>query len=121
MSALDGMDVFGSGPHSFRAGPWRRSVQRRAFAGLDGELTLDMGMRSRPIVQTGRLQAETATALRDLIDAIEAFIDGQPHTLTDNHGFTYADVLVESFEPKSPLRKGRGFFCEYEVRYRESA
>ena len=81
MSALDGMDLFGSGPHDFRPCPWRRTVQRRAFAGLNGEMALDMGMRSRAILQTGRLQADTASGLRDLIEAIEALVDGRPHTL----------------------------------------
>jgi len=121
MSALDEMDLFGSGPHDFRPGPWRRAVQHRAFAGLDGELALDMGMRSRAIVQAGRLQADTASDLRDLIEAIEAFVDGRPHALTDNHGFVYTGVILESFEPKSPLRRGRGFFCEYEAHYLQSA
>lgn len=55
MSTLDGQDLFGSGPHRIRAGSWRRRVDRRAFPGLDGELILDMGMRSRNTLQEGRL------------------------------------------------------------------
>ena len=37
MSSLDGEDIFGSGPHTIRTGPWQRCLQRRGFAGIDGE------------------------------------------------------------------------------------
>jgi len=119
MSSLDGQDLFGSGPHTVRATSWQRSVRRRGFPGLDGELILDMGLRSRIISQQGRLQAATADALNALITQIEQFLDGKPHTLVDDHGRSFPNVLLESFEPTTPLQRGRNFWCEYALRYRQ--
>ena len=87
MSSYAGQNLFGSGPHAFRFGPWQRSVQRRGFAGVNGELVLDLGLRSRQIFQTGRLQADSASGLNGLLDAINARGDGAEHVLVDNHVF----------------------------------
>lgn len=119
MSSLDGVDMFGSGPHAFRTGPWERAMVRRGFAGLHGELVLDLGLRSRPIFQTGRLQADTASALTGQIGALDGKIDGRCHGLVDNHGRVYARVIVEEFQPATPVSCGRGFWCDYTVRYRQ--
>jgi hypothetical protein len=78
-----------------------------------------MGLRSRVIMQDGRLQAASAAALQTLLSQIEAFIDGDLHTLVDNHAQSYTNVLVEKFETTTPLQRGRGFWCEYSVRYRQ--
>ena len=117
MSSLDGNDIFNSGPHSFRPLAWQRQIERRSFPGISGELVLDMGMRSRRIVQQGRLQADTASSLAELAAAIEQFADGQTHVLVDNHGQTHSPVILESFEPATPFQQGRGFWCDYVIQY----
>lgn len=119
MSTLDGQEVFSSGPHAFRPGSWERATVRRGFAGLRGELLLDLGLRSRVILQTGRLQAETAEALAELVGGLEAAVDGRCHSLVDNHGRVYFRVIVEEFQPSTPLSCGRGYWCDYTVRYRQ--
>lgn len=119
MSSFAGMDLFGSGPHSFRAGPWQRAAYRRGLPGLDGELLLDLGLRSRAIHQAGRLQASSAAALSALMAAIEARCDGNEATLIDNHGQSLARVVLMRFEPTTPVQRGRGFFCDYQIEYRQ--
>ncbi len=119
MSALDGQNVFDSGPAAFRTGPWERATVHRGFAGLDGQLVLDLGRRSRAIFQTGRLQAETAEALAEQIGLLEGKADGRCHRLTDNHGRSYWPVIMEDFQPATPVNCGRGFWCDYTVRYRQ--
>jgi len=119
MSTLDSQNLFGSGPHAFQAGSWQRQIDRRGFAGLDGELILDQGLRSRTITQTGRLQAATAGQLTTILAKIDALVDGQLHTLVDNHAQTYERVFVEHFEPTTPARTGRGIWCDYTLRYRQ--
>ena len=109
MSSLDSQNIFGSGPHSIQPGSWQRAQDRRGFAGLDGELILDMGLRSRTISQTGRLQSDSAAQLQELLSQIEAVMDGQPHTLVGNHGNTYESVILEHFLLTTPLKRGRGF------------
>ena len=119
MSLLDGYDLFGSGPHTIRPEGWGRAIARRAFAGVDGELILDLGLRSRCIVQDGRLQAGSSSALHTLISQIEAVIDGRMHTLLDNYGRTYAPLIVEHFAPTTAVKRGRGFWCDYTIQYRQ--
>ncbi|MFB3894139.1 MAG: hypothetical protein ACE15C_19215 [Phycisphaerae bacterium] len=115
--SLDGQNLFASGPCEVRAGAWQRSTQRRAFPGVSGEIAIDLGLRARPIHQTGRLEAPSAEELAEAIAAIEAFTDGRPHTLVDSHGLAYAWVLLEQFELTTPIRRGRAFWCEYACRY----
>ncbi len=117
MSSYAGQDLFASGPHSFRVGSWPRDVQRRPLAGTDGELLLDLGRRARPIVQTGRLQAATAAGVTALLEAICALADGRLHDLVDNHGNAYSRVLLGKLIPATPVQRGRGFFCDYEIHY----
>jgi hypothetical protein len=119
MSSYDGENLFDSGPHAFSFGPWQRSMQSRGFAGVSGELLLDLGLRSRKIAQKGRLQAGSANALHALLDAIIARSDGAAHTLVDNHGKEYPEVILERFETTTPLQRGRGFYCDYQIEYRQ--
>jgi hypothetical protein len=119
MSSLDEHDLFGSGPHAFRLGAWERARARRGFAGLDGELVLDLGLRSRVITQAGRLQASSPAAMQTLLAQIDSRNDGRTHVLIDNHGRTYSRVILERFEPTTPLRAGRSCWCDYEIHYRQ--
>ncbi|MCD4823587.1 MAG: hypothetical protein K8S55_03200 [Phycisphaerae bacterium] len=119
MTSLDSQSLFSSGPCEITPGPWERQTVRRGFVGLDGELVFDLGKRSRTVVQTGRLSAGSASALQSLIDAIQAKADGQLHSLTDNHNQTYSNVLLESFQLETPLRRGRAFYCDYRITYRQ--
>ncbi len=119
MSTLDGQDLFGSGPHRIRPEGPKRALQTRRFAGLSGELVIDMGACSRQIVQDGRLQAPSAAELNAMIVAIEALADGQLHTLQDNHGRQFQRVVIEEFQPTTPIQAGRGYWCEYTLHYRQ--
>ena len=116
MSSLDNNNIFSSGPHSFQVQSWQRQLERRAISGLDGELILDMGLRARQIIQKGRLQSQTAQSLSTLRQATENFIDGKTHTLVDNHGNSFANVVMEKFE-MTPVQTGCGFWCDYTITY----
>ena len=119
MSSFAGENLFASGPHAFGFGPWERSTHRRGFAGVNGEVVLDLGLRSRQITQTGRLRANSAAALHELLDDINACCDGAAHTLVDNYGQSYSRVILERFGATTPLRHSRGFYCDYEIEYRQ--
>ncbi len=114
---LDGQSLFASGPCSLTAGAWMRQLCRRKMPGLDGELVLDMGVSARPITQTGTLRADTAAALAALMQAVEALADGATHTLVDPAGMTYANAMLEAFEPSGPIRQWQGCSCQYTCRY----
>ncbi len=119
MTTLDGQDVFSTGPNELVPGGQTRETVRRSFPGIDGELVLDFGLRPQRVTQTGRLQADSASELYAQIAQIEELIDGAAHRLVDNHGQTFQKVLIESFRLTSPIRKARGFWCEYEIEYRQ--
>ena len=119
MITIDGQTLFDSGPGSVRAGSWSRQMIRRGFAGLDGEAILDAGRRSRLLEQTGRLTAATAEDLEARLLAIAELQDGQTHTLVDQAGCEHASVLLERFEPTTPMRLGRGWWCDYRIEWRQ--
>ena len=118
MTTIDAQALFASGPHSLRPGTPQRRIVRRGLPGLDGELALDMGLRSRRLVHTGRLQGQTAQEVADQLAAIEARIDGRTHLLADDRAGTFPRVLIESCEPTA-IRRGRRFWCDYEIVYRQ--
>lgn len=117
MITLDGQPLFSSGPCELTPLSWHRRLLRRELPGLNGEIVLDLGVRGRLLRQTGRLQASSAFDLNGLLRLIVAFQDGRAHTLVDNHGITYPDVLVTSFELTTPLTAGRGFWADYRMEY----
>ncbi|MBI5723189.1 MAG: hypothetical protein HZA50_04465 [Planctomycetes bacterium] len=119
MTTLDGQDLFSSGPSTLAAGPWERQFERRGFPGLDGQLVLDMGLRSRRLEQAGRLQADTPAELYQQVSAIQAMADGAIHSLCDNNGQQYPKVYIEQFELAGPVRRGRGFWADYRIVYRQ--
>jgi hypothetical protein len=117
--SLEGESLFSSGPSNVTPGAWPRQSIRRGFAGLDGELAMDLGRRGRSIEQTGRLQASNVPSLQALIDAINAKADGKAYTLTDGLGRVFDRVIIEKFSLKTPVRKGRAYWCDYSITYRQ--
>lgn len=119
MIRLDGQELFASGPAGLLPGPQARELRQRGLAGLDGLVVVDLGRRGREITQTGRLQADTLESLQDQFAAIEAFADGNEHSLEDDLGRRFPRVLLESFQLTTPIQRGRGYFCDYRAQYRE--
>ncbi len=116
-----GQNLFASGPHAVRLGsPTRRTVDR-AFNGLRGGLTIDLGDGPREIVQTGVLSAEGAETLSALAEAVELYVSGRTHTLVDPDGQGHVGCRLERFERLgSPLR-GTGLHQPYRITYRQLA
>jgi len=119
MILLDQGNLFSSGPCVLRVGPWSHERQYRGLPGINGELVLHMGRRSRILTQTGRLQADTVETLQERIDRIETCNDGEIHALQNHHGDLFESLLVESFELTTPPQQGRGYWCDYTLTYRQ--
>lgn len=119
MITFGGMDIFSSGPARVCSSKLHRRSDRRKLAGLNGELALDMGLASRTIEQTGRLQAETFSDLHDQIEAIESLMDGTDRTFVAPGGRAYPSCVIETFELTEGPRRGRGYWAEYRIVYRE--
>jgi hypothetical protein len=115
---IDGNDIFSAGACRLSVGSWNREQIRRPLSGLDGELVIDQGLRSRTLTVTGRLTGATASLVASAAEAIAQLCDGQSHTLTDNNGRVFERVLVEAFEP-GVIQLGRAWCCDFTLELRQ--
>lgn len=115
--ALDGQAIFDEQGLTITVGSPSRASVERAFAGLDGMLSIDLGARSRQVRQTGALHAPSRTAMSARTDAIAAFIDGQAHTLVTADGRVFANLRMDSFKRVAEYPGGPGVVVDYEIAY----
>jgi hypothetical protein len=95
----------------------RRESIERAAAGLDGVVSIDLGERGRKIRQKGELRARSKAEMKEKIEAVSAFIDGDAHILTDSEGRTFEDVRVDSVSVENERVSGSGVVADYEIIY----
>ena len=114
---IDGQRIFGEGEHVLRPGSWQRKTIDQGFAGLDGVVSVDLGMRSRKLKQHGYISTGSVRALTELIDMICGYIDGGVHELVDQDGVSYASIRMDAFSLVGPISKGSRARCEYEAVY----
>lgn len=114
---FDGQSFFHNGRHIVQPLSWRRDSIDRGFGGLDGVVSVDLGLRKRKLKQRGFLSALSVPALMQLIDDISAYIDGQCHTLVDQHGVSYSNARMDHFSLVGPIAVGNQVQGEYEIIY----
>lgn len=117
---LDGQPLFASGPARLDISSWVHQSLRRSFPGLDGELVMPLGRRSRTLAQHGTLTATTRELLESRINAITACLNGQLHQLTED-ALLYRNLLLEQFAPGVIVQTASQFSCDYRIDYRELA
>jgi len=111
---LDGIVEFDAG-HITVSG-WERDTIDRTAAGVDGVVSIDLGSRSRIIVQKGILRAVSKKTLDKKIEQIRSLADGQTHTLI--HGDDQFDnVRIDEVTTGEKSYSGRGLNCAYEIHY----
>ena len=113
---FDGQDFFIGGRHVVLPLSRRRETLDKGFSGLDGVLSVDLGLRERKIKQKGRLSAKSVEALISLTSEIMSYIDGQGYTLVGHNGVSYENVRMDSFVP-GEITVGNQASCEYEIVY----
>ena len=114
---IDGKRIFGDGQHCVRAMSWRRESVERGFAGADGVVSVDLGLRDRKLKQQGYLAADSTKALARVIESVSSYIDGHAYQLVDQDGTTYANVRMDSFKSLGTVQKASQVRCEYEIVY----
>jgi hypothetical protein len=114
---LDGQDLFDEQQLEIEAGSISRDSIKRAVAGLDGMLSIDMGKRGRKIKQKGLLQAKSRTQMNNRINAISAYMDGNTHTLARNNGEKLDNLKMDSFKISTERAGGMGIVVDYEIIY----
>ncbi|MCK4999027.1 MAG: hypothetical protein KAS23_05815 [Anaerohalosphaera sp.] len=96
---------------------WQRGSVDRSVAGLDGVVSVDLGRRSRMIVQKGIVRADNDEQLTEKIESFALLVDGDEHTLTRGRSHVMTGLRVSSFSVDKVNRGGSGVWCEFEIRY----
>jgi hypothetical protein len=115
-ATLDGIIEFEQ--MDLAVGSWRRASIERSAAGVDGALKVDLGMRTREIVQKGVIRAPSRSALMAKVDFIRDNQDGACHTMeTSAGGERFEDMWIEKVMVSGTEYGGSGASCEIEIRY----
>ena len=116
-ASLDGQNLFDEQNLKIELGSTSRDSIERVVPGLDGVLSIDIGVRSREIRQTGVLRAKSRAQMDDKIDAISAYMDGNTHTLATGGGKKFDNLRMDVFKITEEKASGEGICCEYEIVY----
>ena len=116
-TTLDGEALFDEQDLQIEVDSPQRGSIERSVPGLDGTLSIDLGRRARKLQQHGTLRAASRTQMQIRLLAIEAFVDGQTHTLITAGGQVYEQVRVDALRLLNSRSAGPGISVEYEITY----
>jgi hypothetical protein len=117
MVNLDGVNLFGEGESQIKVGSFVRESIERSMVGLDGLVSIDLGERGRKIRQKGELRARSTEELNKKVEAIQAFMDGNAHTLAGLQGQVFENIRIDSISVKNERASGAGVVADYEIVY----
>jgi hypothetical protein len=95
----------------------QRSVIQKSAAGLDGQVSIDLGLRRRKLIQKGELRAKSQTELQKKIDEINEIIDGETHIFKNADGRVFENLVIEEFKTGKMINGGVHTSCQYEIIY----
>ena len=98
-------------------GSYRRDSVERSVTGLDGVISIDLGMRERQLIHKGVLHAGSAEALREKVNSFSKLIDGRTHKFVLADGKSFDNLRVDVFEVATECHSGKGPSCSFEIRY----
>ena len=100
---------------SLEVGSRARDSIERSIAGVDGALSIDLGMRERKIVVKGLLRAVSVELLFARENSIAELIDGNVHTLESAGGVEFKNLRIDSFEVTRQDYSGPGVCSEFTI------
>jgi len=92
LTTLDGNSIFGTAVSVVQS-PNPNAQQINRFFGVDGQQTLFGGTRGRTFIISGVLSASTLSALNTAEATLLSYADGLTHTLVDNRGRVWPNVI----------------------------
>lgn len=98
-------------------GSWRRDSIERVAAGVNGAVNIDLGKRTREIVQKGVIRSSSRALLRIKADFIREMADGTCHTMETAEGQRFQDMWIEKVMVSGTEYSGSGASCEVEIKY----
>jgi hypothetical protein len=114
---LDEQMLFDEQALEISADSFSRDSIERTVPGLNGVLSIDLGLRGRKIRQTGTLRAKSRTQLDERISKIAAFMDGDTHTLITGNSREFTNLRMDSFKTGAEHADGTGVMVDYEIVY----
>ncbi len=114
---VDGQDLFGQQQLQIEPDSVRRDCVEKAVSGLDGLLSIDLGKRSRKVRQKGTLRAQSWSQMRDRINAISEYVDGNTHTLEISGQQTFENLRMDVFRITGERTSAAGLEVDYEIVY----
>ncbi len=113
MTTLDGNSIFGLAVNVVH-NPHPNAQQINHFFGIDGQQTLFGGTRGRRFVISGVLSAPTLPTLNSVEATLLSYADGLTHTLVDNRGRIWPNVIFRGEynpSPTGPRALAGGGWC----------
>jgi hypothetical protein len=98
-------------------GSWRRESIERAAAGVDGAIKVDLGRRTREIVQKGVIRSPSRATLLAKVDFVCDMADGASHTMETADGDKFENMWIEKVIVGSIEYRGSGAAVEVEIGY----
>ncbi len=113
-ATLDGLVLFEQ--LELKEGSWQREAVQRTAAGLDGEVSVDLGCRSRQLVGRGVIRAFSDLTLEARLDTIRLLMDGATHALMTSDGQCLSNLRIDAVSTGEKAKSGSGVCCEFEIR-----
>jgi hypothetical protein len=113
VTTLDGNPVFGYASNVLHT-PHPNAQQINAFFGANGQQTLHGGSRGRMFMISGVFAGSSLYDIANAEAALLSFADGQPHTLVDNLGRMWTNVIFRGeYQPfaEGPRLLAGGGWC----------
>ena len=114
---LDTQMLFDEQALEINTDSFSRDSIEKAIPGLNGVLSIDLGLRGRKIIQTGTLRAKSRTQLNQRINKIAAFMDDHTHALKTDSGTEFTNLRMDSFKTGTEHPDGTSIVIDYEIIY----
>jgi hypothetical protein len=118
---LDGQNLFDQQQLKVEPDSISRACVEKAVSGLDGLLSIDLGKRSRKIIQTGTLRAQSRSQMQDRINAISAYMDGDTYTLEIGGQQSFENLRMDVLKVTDERTTAAGLEVDYEIVYTQLA
>lgn len=96
---------------------WSRQCDERSAVGLDGVLSVDMGRRTRRIVQEATIRSVSKNTMQDSIEVLNNTIDGLEHILQLQDGRSFEHLRVDDIAFGQVQISGAGVTCSVKITF----
>jgi len=114
---LDESVYFDSKSFRLKVNSWQRNYIERSGIGLDGTVSIDMGLSKRVIVQSGRFAAASLAEASEMIEAVNGMFGGAARTLSCPDGRVFENLRIDGFSTDDVTAGNLSSGIKYEIIY----